>query len=156
MKYFHVCTHCNRKWRKIETIYDLPDSANLSFFSESTQVHGIGNAFVLTLFMNSQDSISCLGKFVFYHHIVVLAAFLSCTFANGLHTNRKGVVNGEFKCHVIVVSVRFHFFQLSIEVFLLEEFSFNSSLRDSVSSKSCEKQNKTTLPENAEYLGLYN
>ena len=52
---------------------------------------------------------NCQGKLVFYHHIVVLFAFLSCMFANGLYTNRKGVLNGEFRSHVIVVSVRCHF-----------------------------------------------
>ena len=38
---------------KHETIYDLPDSPNLLFFSGSMQVHGIGNVCVLTLLLNS-------------------------------------------------------------------------------------------------------
>ena len=108
MKYFHVYTHCHRKWRKIEAIYDLPDPTNLQSFSESAQVHGIGNVCVLTLFINSRGP-SIVSVSFFYHHVVVLAVFLSGTFANGLYTNWKDVLDRELRSYVIVVSLRCHF-----------------------------------------------
>ena len=64
-----------------------------------------------------------------------------------MYTNQKGDLNGEFRSYAIVISGRYHFLPVFIEVFLLEELSFRSSLSDTVSSKGCEKPNQTIFRE---------
>ena len=156
MKYFHVCTHCGRKWRKIEIIYDLPDSANLSFFSESTQVHGIGKVCVLTFFINSRGP-SVVWVSLFF--IIILWYWLpfSRVYLRMVCTPIEKVsLTGNSDLTSLLFRWGVTSSLLSIEVCLPEKLSFKSSLRDSVSSKSYENQNKTTLRENAEYLRVYN
>ena len=134
MKYFHVCTHCHRKWRKIEAIYDLPDPENLSFFSESVQVHGIGNVCVLTLFINSWGP-SNVSVSLFF--IIILRYLLP--FSHG-HLPMVCIIGEKMSLtgNWDLTSLSFQWgvtsSQLSIEVFLLEELSFKSSLHDNVSS----------------------
>ena len=134
MRYFHVCMHCHF----------------LSFFSESAKVYGIGNVCVLTLFVNSRGSlivwVSLFFIIIFWYwlpfsrvHLRMVCALLEKMSLTGI----SDLTSLSFRWGVTSS-------QLSIKVFLLEKLSFKSSLRDSVSSKSCEKQNQTFLGENAE------
>ena len=156
MKYFHVCTHCGRKWRKIGIIYVLPDSANLPFFSESTQVQGIGKVCVLTFFINSRGPWIVKVSLFFIIILWYCLPFSRVYFRMVCTPIEKASLTGNLDLTSLSFRWGVTSSQVSIEMFLPEKLSFKSSLRDSVSSKSYEKQNKTTLRENAEYLRVYN
>ena len=130
MKYFHEYTHCHRKWRKTEAIYDLPDSANLWFFSKSGQLHGIGNVCVLTLFINSRGPSTVWLSFFFIIILWYRLPFsrvqlqMVCTPMEKVSLTGNLDITLSFWWGVISS-------QLSTEVFLLEELLFKSLLRDS-------------------------
>ena len=113
MRYFHVCMHCHF----------------LSFFSESAKVYGIGNVCVLTLFVNSRGSlivwVSLFFIIIFWYwlpfsrvHLRMVCALLEKMSLTGI----SDLTSLSFRWGVTSS-------QLSIEVFLLEELSFKSSLR---------------------------
>ena len=59
----------HKKWRKIDTIYNLPD-----FFLEFTQVRGIGNVYVPTLFIYIREGPSIVWVRLFL--IIILRYWL--------------------------------------------------------------------------------
>ena len=110
-------------------MYDLPDPAYLSFSLESAQVHGIGNVCVLTLLINSRGPIIVWVSLIF---MIILWYWLPsscvhlwmvCTPTEKMSLTRNSDLTSlSFRWGVTSS-------QLSIEVFLLEELSFKSSLR---------------------------
>ena len=134
MKYFHVCTHCHRKWRKIEAMYDLPDPASLSFFLESAQVHGIGNVCVLMLFINSWRPSNVLVSLFFIIILRYLLPFSQVHLQMVCILTEKMSLTGNWDLTLLSFQWGVTSSQLSIEVFLLEELSFKSSLHENVSS----------------------